>query len=154
MGKMYSVQFNAVVVTVAQDFFELTAGATCSVVIHGWELGQASDYGDAQAEGLRLLLIRGHTTSGSGGTAATPTPLLGNGSAAASAAEVNNTTVASAGTPVTVFASAWNIQAGHVQWFPPECRPTLVPGQRVVLNSPNVPTDSITMSGTLYFEEV
>lgn len=154
MGKMYSVQFNAVGVTAAQDFFEVTAASTCSVIIHGWELGQASDYGDAQAEGLRLLLVRGHTTSGSGGSAPTPAALSSNVTAAASATEANNTTIASAGTAVTLFATAWNIQAGHVMWFTPECRPRIAPSERIVLRSPNTPADSITISGTLFFEEI
>lgn len=153
-GRMYSIQFNAVAVTAAQEFFALVAASTCSVIIHGWDIGQASDYGDAQAEGLRLLLIRGYTTASSGGNTVTPVPLRQNVAAAASTARINDTTLATAGTPVTVHATAWNIQAGSI-WIPtPEMRPSLAPGARAVLRSPNTPTDSITMSGTLYFEEV
>lgn len=154
MGRPYSIQFNAVAVTAAQDFFELTAAATCSCVIHGWNIMQTSDVGDAQEEMLRLLLVRGHTTSGSGGSAATPTPLLQGGSAAVSAAEVNNTTIASAGTTVTLCSRAFNVRVGEDFFFPPELRPTLSPSARIVLRQNITPADSLTMSGTFYFEEV
>lgn len=153
MARMYSIAFDAIAVSVAQDLFEITAPATCGVVLHGLVMGQSTDYGDAAAEGLRVLIIRGYTVSGSVGSSVTATPLIPGGAAASSTCERNNTTVANTGSPVTVHADCWNIQAGYQMWWTPETRIYVAPSTRIVINLPAAPADAITMSATLYFEE-
>jgi hypothetical protein len=150
---MYSAAFAAVSVTAAQDIFELVAPAAITVAIHGLLIGQSSDYGDAAAEGIGLSFLRGHTTSGSGGTTLTPTPLWPGGAAASGVYEANNTTVATGGTPVTMLADAINVQGGYQLWFPPEARLILTGAQRGVFRI-TAPADAITMSGTVFFEEL
>lgn len=151
-GRMYSISFAAVAVSAAQDLFEITAPSSAGIALHALTLGQSSDYGDAAAEGLSLTIVRGYTTSGSGGSAATPRILVPGGSAASSSAEVNNTTVASAGTPVTLHADAFNVQAGYQYVWTPETRPRAAPSSRIVVRI-TAPADALTMSGTLYYEE-
>jgi len=56
MGRMYAVTFEAVAVTAAQDFFELTPADDKPLLIHGIYLAQSSDVGDANDE-LLLSLI-------------------------------------------------------------------------------------------------
>ena len=70
-GRIYSVVFSAVAVSAAQDLFEITPADDKPVEIVGIELGQSSDAGDAADELLQISIIRGFTTSGSGGTAPT-----------------------------------------------------------------------------------
>ena len=154
MGNMYSAEFNAVAIAEARDLFEIVAPSTRSVVIHGWVFGQTTDYGDAQAEGARIQLIRGHSTSGSGGATPTPAPLGSGTAAASSTVESVNTTLASTGSPVTLFSDGFNIQIGHQFWFTPETRPVVPPSTRIVLRLPNTPADAYTSSGTIFFEEV
>lgn len=151
MARMYSASVAAVAVSAAQDLWEIVPSSTNGVAIHGLLIGQSSDYGDAAAEGLGISFIRGHTTSGSGGTTPTPTSLAPGGSAASATVEANNTTVATAGSPVTVMADCFNIQAGYQLWFPPECRIILQPSQRGVFRL-TAPADAITLSSTLFFE--
>jgi hypothetical protein len=154
MPLIYTGTFSAVAVTGQQDLFELTVPAAGIVLIHEIMLAQTSDQGDAAAEALQLLLIRGHATSGSPGSAFTPLPLNSKiTQAAATAVEINNTTIASAGTPVNLFADAWNIQAGYSKIWTPETRPVFRNSERVVLRQ-SAPADSITMSGTIVFEEL
>lgn len=154
MGMLYTVPFAAVAVTAQQDLFELTAPADAVVLIHQIQLSQSTEVGDAQEEGLSLLFKRGATTSGSGGSAPTPSPVDFGYAAAGSAAEVNNTTKASAGTIVTMVADNWNVRSQYL-WLPtPELRITLSPSQRFTLELATTPADSITMSGTLWFEEI
>src|SRR4051812_40141175 len=98
MGLMYSVIFAGVAVTAQQDFFEITAPADAVVIVHSITLSQSTEVGDAQEEGLSVLVKRGATTSGSGGTGPTPQPLEFGFPAAGTAAEVNNTTKAASGT--------------------------------------------------------
>ena len=55
MARMYSAEFGAVAVSAVQDFFELLTTAAIMICIHGVEITQSSDVGDAAAEGLASL---------------------------------------------------------------------------------------------------
>ena len=154
MGMLYSAQFNGVAVTAQQDFFELVAPADAVVVVHQVHLSQSSDVGDAAEEGLSVLFKRGATTSGSGGSTPTPVPLEAGFAAAGSTVEANNTTKASAGTIVTLHAEAWNIRSPFLWLPPPELRIVLSPSQRFTVELGTTPADSLTVNGTLYFEEI
>lgn len=153
--RMYSVSFENVAVTAAQDFFEISPADDHPVVIAGLTIDQFSDLGDAQEEALRYKIIRGHATSGSGGSAATARPMDPGDAAAGFAAEVNNTTIASAGTAVDLQAGSFNIRSGLAIWFPPECMPVANQGNgTIVVRLMAAPADSLSMSGTLYVAEL
>lgn len=154
MPRSYSVSFSAVAVSAAQDLFEITPADDKPVEIVGIELTQTSDFGDAQDEQLQYTIIRGHTTSGSGGSAATPAPMEPNDTAAGFTAEVNNTTIASAGTGVTLHTGGWNVRAGYINWFPEGNRPKANQGNTTLVVRMTAPADAITMSGTLHVREV
>jgi hypothetical protein len=155
MARVYSVSFENVAVTAAQDFFEISPADDHPIVITGLFIDQFSDMGDAQEEALRYKIIRGHATSGSGGSAATPRPLDPGDAAAGFSAEINNTTIASAGTPVDLHAGAFNIRAGLALIFPPEMTPLCNQGQgTIVVRLMAAPADSLSMSGTLYVAEL
>lgn len=154
MGMMYSASFSAVAVTLAQDFFEVVAPADAVVRIHQVNLMQYTEFGDAQEEDLAILFKRGQTTSGSGGTAVTPAPLDFGYAAAGSTVEANNTTKASTGTISTLHSDAWNIRGPYL-WLPtPELRINLSPSQRFTVELVGAPADSVTINGTIYFEEI
>lgn len=148
---MYTVSFIDIAVTAAQDFFELLPATQRPVEVCKLRIVQTSDVGDAESEMLRVSVIRGHTTSGSGGAAVTPVPLDSNAAASGVTAERNNTTVASAGTAVTVADVSFNIMAGVLEWEPPEYRPRVQNANLLVVRLRAAPTDSLTMSGTLWF---
>lgn len=157
MGRFYSVPFSATAVSAAVDVFEVLASAAKPFVLHEVTLAQSSDYGDAAAEGLSVLIKRatGSYTSGSGGSTVTPAKHLTNDAAAGPTAEVNNTTQASAGSGAltTVRAEAFNVQAGY-QYLPtPEQRLFFLAAEACVV-SITAPADAITLSGTLVFEEM
>lgn len=165
---IFTAVFNAVAVTAAQDVFEITAPATSNVLIHDIKVGQYTDFGDAAAEILSILVIRGYTVSGSGGTLPTPSNLKTAYQAgvlisrsADSVVEANNTTVANTGSTMTLIADTFNIQAGwslrDVLSLPdrnrdPKSGIWLAPSERLVVRI-TAPADSITMNGTLVFEE-
>ncbi|NPV05672.1 MAG: hypothetical protein HPY67_13155 [Syntrophaceae bacterium] len=155
MGRIYRVPFNAVAVTAQQDLFEITAASNKPCRIHAWMVTQSSEVGDAQEEGLNLVLKRGNssTTSGSGGTAPTPVPQNPNDSAAGFSAEVNNTTKMTGGTIVLEEPHNWNVRAPYLMVYTPETRPVILPGERKTLELATTPADSITMSGFMIVEE-
>lgn len=154
MGRVYAIPFAAVAITAAQDLVEISPADDKPVELIGWHLGQTSDAGDAQDEQLQLTVIRGHTTSGSGGSSATPAPLNPGDAAASFAAEINNTTIASSGTGVTVFASAWNVRAGSDVWLPEDVRPRASQGNTTLVVRMSAPADSITASGVFWVREL
>jgi hypothetical protein len=154
MGRMYSVSFAAVAVTAQQDFFEINANTNRSLRVHSIFVGQSSDAGDAQDEQLAVLIKTGATTSGSGGSAPTPSPLIAGGAASNFTAEVNNTTKANTGTIVTAHADAFNVRGGWNYRPTPEERIELTGGGRLTVELATTPADSLTMSGTMIVEEI
>lgn len=154
-GRTYTVPFSAVAVTAAQDLIEITPADDKPIAIIGWDIGQTSDSGDAQDEQLQLSCTRGNTTSGSGGSAPTPAPLDGVDTAAGFTAEVNNTTVASSGTGVLLYTSAFNVRSGTGAVFlPPEAYLRASQANTTIRMTITAPTDSLTMSGTFWVMEV
>jgi hypothetical protein len=154
MGMLYTASFSSVAVTAQQDFFEYTAPSDAIVVLHWIELTQSTEVGDAQEEGLAILFKRGATTTGSGGSTVTPAPTEFGFAAAGGVAKANNTTKATAGTIVTLYSSNWNVRTPFL-WLPtPELRLVLSPSQRFTVELATTPADSITMSGTMYLEEI
>lgn len=154
MSRMYTAVFNNVAVTAIQDLFELVAPADSVVLLHDIHLSQNTDVGDAAEEVLRIELTSGHTTSGSGGAAVTPVPVSLGDAAFGGTCEANNTTQASAGTIVTKYVWNWNIRVGFDKIFTPETRPVISPSARMCLELPAAPADSVTMSGSITFEEI
>lgn len=146
--------FSAVSVTAAQDLFEIVAPSNRRVHIREIKAGQYSDAGDAQAEMLSLLLMRGHTTTGSGGSAVTPAPYHSAQSERSGATVAkNNTTVATNGDVATLSAESFNVMGGYRHYPVPEERIVLEPGQRFVVRI-TAPADALTMNGTILWDEV
>lgn len=158
MGRVYSVSFENVSVSAAQDFFEINPADDKPVAIHGFSIGQTgnSDVGDAAEENLRLQIIRGHATSGSGGSTATPIPMNPNDTASGdTTVEINNTVIASTGTPVVCATHTMNVRAGIDIFYPPELRPQASESNTtIVLRLVANPADAITLSGCIWFEEL
>jgi len=153
---MYSVPFSGVAVTAQQDFFEITAGSGRPVIVHSIEIEQSTEVGDAQEEGLSILMKRASsgTTSGSGGTSPTPVPVVSTDSSASLVSEVNNTTKVSGGTITLLRAWNWNVRIPFFKVFTPETRPVIVPLERLTVELATTPADSITVSGTMLVEEI
>lgn len=154
--RTYTVVFGAVSVSAAQDLFEITPADDRPIQIAGLSLCQVgnSDVGDAAEECLRFSIIRGHTTSGSGGTAPTPVAVQTRDAAAGFTAEVNNTTIASAGTTTILHEDSFNVRAGYINWWPEDCRIEADQSNTtIVVRLNTAPADAITLSGTLYVVE-
>ncbi len=151
MGRMYTASFEKVAVSAAQDLFQILAPADSVVKIHAIYVTQDSEEGDAQDEQLHILIHRG-TTNGSAGTTPTPTPLNLGDAAAGTVVEVNNTTQGTEGT--LVHSEAFNVRAGFQHLPTPEMQIVVSPSDLLHVELQDAPADSITLSGTIYFEEI
>lgn len=116
MSRLYSVTIDAGSITNANgdyELLELDAAAGKPIEICGWDLGQTSELQEAQEEQLRITIIRGHTTDGTGGSSFTPQPIEASGAAAGFTADILRTGIASSGSPVTIWGFPLPVRAGH-----------------------------------------
>lgn len=152
-GRLYNVIVGVVAITAEQDLFELVMPSTAAGVLRSLEVAQTTEIADAQDEMLRLRIMSGFTTSGSGGSSATPIPKALGMSASGITAEINNTTVATSGTIVTHRDVSWNVRAGYI-WMPPEEEMIVIaPSARLCVRI-SAPADSVTFSATATVEEI
>lgn len=153
MADTYAIIFENVAVTAAQDLFSIIAADDRPVQLLYVEIGNLTELGDAAEEQLRMTIVRGHTTVGSGGSAFTPLNLKEGGLAAGASCRINDTTIASAGTGVNLYAGAWNIRTPFIWDATPERNIWVRGTSYLVVRLVAAPSDSITMSGTAYFAE-
>lgn len=153
MGFIYSAPMDAAAVTLATDLFHVTATADSPVLVHMLELGQTTDLGDAAEEVLRIGVYRA-VTGGSGGVAATEVAYNHASNPAVTAAVLtNNTTASTAGTLLQIIT--WNIRIPTQWWWTPETRVRIDAGEDpLAFRLLTAPTDSVTVSGTLVWEEL
>lgn len=150
MGRMYSVTLPETAITAAADLFEITVATDKPIRVWGWDISQDTDVGDAAEEVLQLQLKRG-VTPGSGGSSITPSPMTENDTAAGATC-TNRTTAHTGGT--ILGQDGWNIRAKGEFWFPYEVAPIIGADADPVVLWMSAPADSITVSGTLWFEEL
>lgn len=153
----YSAVIDAQAFTTATDIFECTPAADRAMVIIAMKLGQTTDLGDAQEEVLRIGIYE-DVTAGSTGTAITETPYTNESALAANTAAVvtNRGTASTGGTLIDIIP--WNIRV-PLFWFPiPEMRPKFsniaAEGPTSTFRLIAAPTDSITVSSTIYWTEI
>lgn len=157
MSRMYYAPIVVAAHSAQVDYLELLAGANKPVLIHGFELGQSSEVGDAAEEVLTIIgkRVTGAPTSGSGGTTAAGIPTGPNDTADAATVEVGNTTKLSGGTSVELFRVNWNIRQPYLFLPPPEGRIFIDQATRFVLEEATTPADSITGPvGWVLYEEL
>lgn len=151
MSRIYTAVFEEVAVSAAQDLFEINAPSTAVVALHALYLGQSTAEADAQADQVPILIHRG-STSGMGGTTVTPRLMSLGDSAFGGTVEANNTTQSTEGN--ILHADTWNVQIPYQLIWTPECRPTISPSGRIIIELQAAPDVSMNCSGTIYFEEV
>ncbi len=155
-GRIFAVPFTISHTTAQVDAVEISPADDKPVDLVGLCINQygVSDIGDAAEELLRWSVIRGHTTGGSGGSTTTPSPIKPSSGAAGFAAETGNTTIASAGTTVTLHDDAFNVRAGMAFWWPEDTEPQAAQGNTTMVIRLAAAADAITLVGTAYLREL
>ena len=161
--KLYSATTGFQTVTNAagdQDLLEITAGSARSIRIHEVIIGQTSDYGDTESEGLQIRLLRysGGFAAGSGGTStigADPYTIDDLPTVDAVVDRNHSTPAAvSAGQEDILLDDAMNVQAGWHWLPPPELRVDVAATDAFCVRLVAAPTDDLTMCCTVIFEEL
>lgn len=152
---VYTVAFDQQAFTTANadyDFFELDAGTDRPIEIVAIELANKSEIGDAQEEMVAYSIVRGNTTTGNG-TVTTPRALDSAAGTPGFTAKTVSSTPASAGTPLTLVASTFNIRAGLQVIYPPEMRPQASGADLLCIRLLTALADDATLSGTVWVHE-
>jgi len=148
--KRYIAMFEEVAVTAKQDLFEIINTPSVRSKLISLSITQSSDAGDTEAE-MASVLIHRSTSPGSGGALITPSP-LNHDQAFSGQVYTNNTTQGGEGTKV--WANSFNIMNGLEKYFEPEERIVIPVAGHLVVELQANPTDSLTMSGYIVFEEL
>jgi len=155
MGRVYTVSFTSVSVSVAADLFELVPATNIPIRVLGIRIGQQNRLSDANEDNIPITLVVGHTTTGSGGSTATPALTDAHDAAASFTAKVANTTAASAGTPITIYTGQWNTRSEFLEVFTEKQQKRCDAGQsRIVLRMGKAPTAPTTITGSMDVEEI
>ncbi len=156
--RMYTVEFSGGSILAADtdiDWFEITVATQKPIAVHGIAMSQTSDLGDALEEILQWQVVRGHTTSGSGGLTPTIHPTSNNDVAAGLTAEGLNDVIASAGTAENGPIHGWNVRIPLDFFWTPETRPVADNGSLLVVRQiTTAPSDLTGVAGCLYVEEL
>lgn len=157
MNVIYSAPIDAQAFTTATDVFEITPAADRAVIIHGIRLCQTTDLQDAAEEVLRIGIYR-DATAGSTGTALTEVAYTNAALAGTvqTAIVTNRGTASTGGTLIDIIG--WNIRI-PLEWYPiPELRPKFsnlaAEGPVSTFRLMAAPTDSVTVSGAIYWTEI
>jgi hypothetical protein len=162
MGRIYAVTYNGTITNAGgnTDLVSLQPADDKPIRLRGMVLGNISDVGDAQAEGLRITVKRmpATFTVGSGGSAVTATKPLGdrNGNTWGFTARANDTTIATtSGTAEALGEFGWIIQNSPFDfWWPDrDFAPQAAQTDGLVITCETTPADDFTASLTFFVEE-
>ena len=156
-GLVYTVRFENETIAVADgnmDLFELSPADDRPIEIMGWDLTVTSEVGDSAEEILRLEVIKGHATGGSGGNTGVARNGTNHGGTAGFTAETVNDVVASTGSPVSVWSGGMNVRIPYQVWFPEGCEIGAVQADTtIVLRLMAAVADDLVMNGTIFVRE-
>lgn len=147
--RLYTVEKEGTAVTAAVDVLELGAADDKPIELIRLVITQSSDVKDAEEEMIRYQIIRGYTSSGTGGSSVTPNALDLSDSAAGFTCEAFNTGAATTGTPKTLWSDSFNIRQGLDLVAPAgaEWKTTQADGLLIV-RLVAAPADSLTMAAS------
>lgn len=155
MGRVYKINASGSE-TAAGDFLEILVPSDAAMSLHQVTVTQSTEAGDTESEQVTVAITRvtGAPTSGSGGSAVTPTPASSGDAAAGITVEAFNTTDLSGGTEVTLWEESFNVMAG-MNYLPiPSDQPEFAPSTRCMVKLTSTPADSITFNVSAVVEEI
>jgi hypothetical protein len=156
---LFTVPFTATVTAAGgnADLWEVLPDNSLPCKIRGIRLGQTSEIGDAQEEGLRISILRmSATVTSSNGTTGVPVGVDKHSQSPAFTSKTNGTTIATtSGASETIEELSWNIRNSPFEiWYPdPAFAPRAIEGEGLFVRLQTTPADDFTFAGTLWVEE-
>ena len=135
------------------DLIEILPATQKPVTLRGIGIHVLTEVQEAQEEWLRCNVIRGHTTSGTGGTTVTPQPCDPGDAAFSGTVEMANTAIASAGTAVNLHPFGVNVRAGYEIFYPGNFGKKVVNNQLLVVRLMAAAADDFNADLCFWLEE-
>lgn len=156
MGRIYTVVFENVAISAAQDLFQIKGAAGKLAKIRRVTLGMTNTtLQTAQALQIRGRFLPATVTDGSAGTTPAFKPQDPGDAAASVTAMANNTSKATtSGTAVTLFERGVHNFSGDDWPFPVGTEPIIGPSESFVYELLSTVTGTCNFSGTLMIEEM
>jgi|WetSurMetagenome_2_1015567.scaffolds.fasta_scaffold58348_2 hypothetical protein len=157
MARVFTVVFEKVSVSAAQDLVGIYTGANAAIKVHSFEVGMDAAAPNAQNLSITLRRMSGTITPGSGGATPTPSPTLPNSaSPQINSAHTNDTTQATqtGGSSLKLHAGVVNLLNGYVYMPPPDDRVVIAPNQALIVSLDTSPGAATSLTGTLVYEEL
>jgi hypothetical protein len=153
-GRIYTVSFQNVTISAAQDMILVKAGASNPIALLSVNIGQITGTSVANQR-VRIQMLPATVTVGSGGGAATINKWIASDAAASATGRINDTSQAtSGGTIVDLWDDQWNIVNGFL-WVPPiPSRPPVIAVSAAVRVSLDSAPSSVVTNMSLTFEEL
>jgi hypothetical protein len=153
-GRIYTMGFNNVTLSAAQDLLALYAGSTKIFAVLSVNLGQVTGTSVANQR-IRIRYLPTTVTSGSGGSAGTIKPIVPGDAAATVTGRINDTTQATtSGTAVDYWDDQWNTINGMLFVPPIPSRPFVCGLSGAIVVSLDTAPASLVSSGSITFEEL
>lgn len=154
MPRTYSVTFEQIAVSAAQDLVQIkgAAGKSCRI-LRVYTNASDTTAPTNQQLALRCRFLPATVTDGSGGSTATPRPMDPGDAAASFTALINNTVKATtSGTAAVLEDNAANIFSGYDYPFP---RPPVIgPSESFVFELLSTVSGTVHLSGGVVVEEI
>ena len=161
MSRIYTVSFNGDIAAADgdTDLLEVLPADDKPVRLVGYIIGQVSEVGDTQEEGIRIDVLRLPATVTSGSSGGTPADGKIDSADAAKGYtdEVKNATVATtSGTIETLDQCPWNVRGSPLErwWLDERLRFTFKQGEALIVRWQTTVADTITLACTFYVEEM
>jgi hypothetical protein len=159
VGRFYAITLDTASITAANTDYDLfSVSMADDKPVRFWELTIAaySEIAEAQEEWLRVQVIRGYTSVGSGGNSVATVPQLNLvDTAAGFTARTADPTVATTGTVQILWAGGFNVRAGLEKVWLPETTPWASQASTtMIVRMLTTVADTLDLTGTLVVEEI
>lgn len=150
-GRRYIATLESVSVSTTVDLFEIVPEANTIIKLLEFHINQETLVGDSFAEANTINFITEHSTNGDN-ISVNVQPLVSGDHPFTGIVSRNFVTLASGGSPTTVYANTWH---NRIPWsiiFSPETNRIISPGKRMVIRISNI-TNVMNVSVSLIFQE-
>ena len=154
IGRIYTISFQKISVSAAQDLFNVAATASMAFELHSINLG-AEGVTAAEEVTIDISRLTATVTNGTGGAAVTPAPNASSQAGATITARRNDTGRATTnGTTTVLWNDTWQLTNGYVYQWAPEDRLQFGLSQNMIIGLETAPGAAHNVSATITVAEL
>jgi hypothetical protein len=155
VGRIYTLSFQKISVSLAQDLFNVAATASMAFELHSINLG-AETVTAAEEVTIDVTRMTATVTNGTGGATVTPAPTVSSQAGATITARRNDATTraTTSGTSTVMWTDTWQLTNGYVYQWAPEDRIQFNLSQNMIIGLDTAPGAAHNVSGSITVAEL